>query len=96
MHWLSHWLGLDNVAGPIYAFFSGSGSVFLPPVLSVLGVAAVFWWHHQCHVHHCYRYARRLTAANERACGKHHPEPKRTVHDIHRAHHAAKARSNPG
>lgn len=46
-------------------------------------------WHHQCGVGGCYRYARRTTAAGERACPKHHPHPERTVEDLHAAHRAA-------
>ena len=89
MGWLAHWLGLDNVAGRIYAFWSGSGSVVIPPFLSALIILAAFWWHHQCTVHGCYWYARRTTAAGERACWKHHPHKKRTAGDIRAAHHAA-------
>lgn len=88
--WLYVWLGLANVSGPIYAFWSGSGSVLLPWLLNGFLIAGLFWWHHQCHVHRCFWYARRKTAAREAACWRHHPEPKRTVADLHEAHHAAK------
>lgn len=87
--WLGHWLGLDNVAGQIYAWWSGSGSVILPWILNSLTVAALFWWHHQCHVSGCWWYARRTTAAGERACWRHHPHPRRTAADLLTAHHAA-------
>lgn len=87
MHWLSHWLGLDNVAGAVYAWWSGSGSVVLPWLLNALTFAGLFWWHHQCSVHGCWWYARRTTAAGEKACWLHHPNRKRTVEDVHAAHH---------
>lgn len=90
------WLGMANVAGPIYAFWSGSGSVLLPWFLNGLTLAGLFWWHNQCHVHRCYWYARRKTAAGEPACWRHHPEPKRTVEDLHEAHHAAKNGGDDG
>lgn len=81
-------LGLTNVAGRPYAFWSGSGSVLLPPLIQLGGIALLAWWHNRCHVTRCWRYARRTTAAGERACRRHHPEPRRTVEDIHAAHHA--------
>lgn len=94
-HWLAYHTGSLNEPGaaPGSAFWGGIGSVVIPPLLSGLVVAALFWWHHQCHAHGCYWYARRTTAAGERACWRHHPERKRTAGDIHAAHHAAKGGS---
>jgi hypothetical protein len=45
LHFLMLWLGLDNVSGPQYAFWSGVGmSVFWP----------LLWWvHHNCHERRC-------------------------------------------
>lgn len=88
-HLLAHFFGLDDLAGPIYGFWSGSGSVILPWLMQCFTIGLLFWWHHQCHVDGCYRYARRGTAAGERACQRHHPHPRRTVEDIHAAHHEA-------
>lgn len=89
-HWLVHAAGCD--AGAPYGtfvpadFWAGiAGSFFIGLVVWVPG----FWWHNQCSVHGCYWYARRTTAAGERACWAHHPQPKRTVEDLHVAHHAA-------
>jgi hypothetical protein len=89
-HWFLHYTGSDNTSGVWYGFWSGFGSIILPPLLNALAVAAVFWWHHQCHVGGCFWYARRTTAAGERACWMHHPDRKRTADDIHAAHHAAR------
>lgn len=95
MHWLLHFLGTDDVSGHPYAWWSGSGSVILPWIMQALTVGLLFWFHHQCHVDGCHRYARRSTAAGERACRHHHPSPRRTIEDIHAAHHAAlKARKD--
>ena len=93
--WLAHWLGLDNVSGPIYAWWSGSGSVILPWIVQVLIIILLFWWHHQCGVDGCLRYARRTTAAGERACWVHHPVQGRTAADIHAAHHQAVQATQP-
>jgi hypothetical protein len=91
--WLVHVMGVDYGL-PYghwgwYNFHSGFGSIILPPLLNGLVLGAIFWWHHQCGVHGCLWYARRTTAANERACFRHHPHPKRTAADIHAAHHHA-------
>lgn len=88
-NWLITFLGIHNEAGPEYAFWSGFGGS-IPDVLIITAIIG-WWWHHQCGVHRCFWPARRLTAAGERACFRHHPEPRRTVHDLHRAHHEAKA-----
>lgn len=89
--WTAAHTGSINAPGtpPEYNFFSGFGSIILPPVLNGVAVGAVFWWHHQCGVHRCYWYARRVTAAGERACFLHHPDKRRTVRDVHDAHHRA-------
>lgn len=88
-HWLSYETGSENTAMPPhnYNFFSGFGSIILPPVLNGFAFAAVFWWHNQCGVHGCYWYARRATAAGERACWQHHPEKKVTAGDLRMRHH---------
>lgn len=88
-------LGLTNVSGRAYAFWSGAGSVLLPWIMQAGTIALLFWWHHQCHVHRCCRYARRATAAGERACGRHHPEGRRTAADIRAAHHRARTAAPP-
>ena len=90
--WLLFWTGGKwPTATPTvqYNEWSGFLSVFIPPLLQLLVIGAVFWWHHQCGVSGCYWYAPRTTAAGERACWKHHPHKRRTVADVHAAHHAA-------
>lgn len=68
------------------AFWSGiAGSCAVNAVL----FAAGFWWHHQCAVSRCWWYARRVTAAGERACFLHHPHRRRTAAEVRAAHHAA-------
>jgi hypothetical protein len=71
----------------LWSGFAGGLRVFEWPL-----IAALLWWHHQCAVDGCWWYARRTTAAGERACWRHHPEPHRTARDLHHAHHAAKTR----
>lgn len=87
--WSQYHFGFRNGDGnsPHYLFYSGFGSIIIPPVLNGLFIGLAFWWHHQCAVTGCLRYARRTTAAGERACWVHHPERKVTVHDLHLRHH---------
>jgi hypothetical protein len=82
-------LAIDSMTTPFYAFWSASGSVFVPLLMQALVVGLAFWWHHQCEVHRCHRYARRTTAAGERACSRHHPASKPSARDLHDRHHAA-------
>lgn len=93
-HWLVHVTGCDYGAPyghfVFYNFWSGIAGSFLVG-LSVW--SAGFWWHNQCSVHHCWWYARRTTAAGERACWRHTPERKRTVQDIHKAHWEARSKN---
>jgi hypothetical protein len=50
---LWHFLGLDNVAGFAYAFWSGSGSVIIPPLITLAGLIVIYWWHNNCHEPGC-------------------------------------------
>lgn len=72
-----------------YNEWSGFLSIFLPPLITLLGVVLLWCWHNQCARHHCYWPTTRRTAAGERACWLHHPDPHRTTADIHAAHHEA-------
>lgn len=89
MHWLIHVTGGDNVSGLPYAELSGFLSIVVPFLLQGITVAVLFLWHHQCHVTGCYWPTRRLTAAGERACWRHHPHPRRSAGDLANAHHEA-------
>ena len=86
MNWLYVHLGVKGF-GPWYGFFSGIGSILVPPLLTLAGVAALWAWHSQCHVTGCHWPTRRVTAANEKACWRHYPHPRRTAADIRAAHH---------
>lgn len=75
----------------VYNELSGFLSIVLPLAVQLTVFGFVYCWHHQCGVYRCYWPARRLTAAGDRACWKHHPAPRRTAGDVRRAHHAAVA-----
>jgi hypothetical protein len=82
--------GSRDEAGGWYGWWSGQAGGLQP--LEWLALGVLIWWHHQCGVHRCYWYARRTTAAGERACWRHHPDPVRTARDVRAAHHAAAKR----
>lgn len=75
MNFLAHISGYRNESGPVYGFWSGFGGAW---VLGYAGLGLGFLWHAQCHVTHCYWPARRITAAGDRACWRHHPHKKIT------------------
>jgi len=76
LHWMYHWMGIDNTGGIIYAFWSGFGSD--------LGEFAIFWGlfanykKHVCHVDHprfCWRIGTHPVAGTPyRVCKRHHPD----------------------
>lgn len=75
LHFLAHWLGIDNLSGPVYGFWSGSGSDI--GELALLGAAAAFYRRHTCHVdspRFCWRPGTHpVVGTLFRACRKHHP-----------------------
>lgn len=73
MNWLAHVLGLDNVSGPWYAFWSGAGSDLSE--LAIIGAAWVWVRKHNCHARGCLRLARHPVEGTPYvACAKHHPD----------------------
>lgn len=75
-HHLLHVLGVDNVSGPWYGFWSGFGSD-LGEVTIITGLLAVYK-KHNCHVAWCWRVGRHpftdeATGAEYLLCRKHHP-----------------------
>jgi hypothetical protein len=87
-HWLEHWLGMDNLSGPIYGFFSGSGSDI--GQVTLVGGVAMMVRKHNCHVHGCWRVGRHPIAGTPYVvCRKHHPDDAPTAQDVAEAHAAA-------
>jgi uncharacterized protein YxeA len=64
-------LGIDDVSGPFYAFYSGIGGIIIPPIMTVGGFAVVQWWHHRCH-YPCWRIGRH-PHQHFNYCKHHHP-----------------------
>ena len=78
-----------------YNEWSGFLSVFLPPMLTLIGLGILWWWHHTCHDSwRCLRWGKYQAAGGVfHLCWKHHPDMGvRPHHDlIHRLHHEHKA-----
>lgn len=81
MHWLSHFFGLDNLAGPFYGFWSGVGGD--TTAFGLPATAYVLWRRHNCHVDRCPRIGRHPVRGTEWVlCRKHHPDDKLTHADV--------------
>lgn len=86
--WLLHWLGMDNLSGPIYGFFSGSGSDIQE--LGIVPALALLYRRHNCHQHRCPRIGHLPVAGTPWVvCRKHHPKGAPTAQQIADAHAAA-------
>lgn len=81
MHLLLRLLGVDDLSGPWYGFWSGFGSD-----LAYIGIIWALVKRHNCHVRWCWRIG--LYPAGEfRVCRRHHPEgapsPQRVAERYH-------------
>ena len=71
--WLRHLLGVDDLTGPWYGFWSGFGSDLSE--IGGLGVVSyIFWRKHNCHVRGCWRIGRHpLEGTLYVVCRQHYP-----------------------
>jgi hypothetical protein len=91
MMWLLHVLGVDNMSGRWYGFWSGFGSDL--GEAAILGGLASMVRARNCEVKGCWRLGRHATAANHRVCRRHHPDDHLTAEHVQAAHQAAKSES---
>ncbi|HEY1820406.1 MAG TPA: hypothetical protein VGG83_10785 [Trebonia sp.] len=78
MNALAHLLGLDNLSGPVYGFWSGIGGD-----ASILAVPLVVLRRHNCHVRRCPRLGRHPVQGTAfTVCRKHHPDEHPSADDI--------------
>lgn len=87
MHWLSHWLGLDNASGSLYLFWSGIVGDFSE--LAIVGALFAIVRKHQCEVHGCWRIGKHATDAGHSVCRRHHPESPLTPATVRAMHERA-------
>lgn len=76
-HAFIHFMGIDNMAGMWYGFWSGFGSVIVPPILTSAPIVFVLLRKHNCHVKRCWRLGRHsmthpVTGAALIVCRPHH------------------------
>jgi hypothetical protein len=73
MGWIIHILGVDDVSGRWYGFWSGFGSDLGEAGIVVALGAQVR--RHNCHVHRCWRIGRHPVAGTTYVvCRRHHPD----------------------
>jgi hypothetical protein len=87
MHLILHWLGVDDVSGSAYAWWSGAGSDIAE--LAIVGGLITVVRKHNCEVHHCWRLGRHATAAGHNVCRRHHPDGHLTATQVLADHEAA-------
>lgn len=78
---LLHVLGVDNLAGPWYGFWSGFAGD-----LVYLGAAWAIVRRNNCHVNRCWRLGR-LQAGEFKVCRRHHPDGAPDVRTIRERYH---------
>lgn len=85
MHFLSHWLGLDDASGSIYLLWSG----FVGD-LGYLAIVTAIVRKHNCHSKRCWRMGRfPVEGTPFTVCRRCHPHDHQTAEDIRRAWTAA-------
>ena len=77
MHWILHVMGVDNVSGRWYGFWSGFGGD-VAILGSVLAAPVLLWRKNECGVRWCWRLGRHgladpATGVVHELCRKHHP-----------------------
>lgn len=88
MTWLAHVLGIDDVSGRWYAWWSGAGSDL--GELAIVGALFATVRRHTCHVRRCWRLGRHPVAGTTYVvCRRHHPDDHLTADRL--AQHAAAA-----
>lgn len=91
MLWLLHFLGVDNVSGRWYGWWSGAGSDL--GELAIVGGLAAMVRRHNCHVGRCWRIGRLpIEGTPYLVCTRHHPEGAPPHTRIIAAHQRHKAR----
>jgi len=77
MHWLYHFLGLDNLSGSYYGFWSGVGSDLTE--LAIVGGLISMVRKNNCHHRWCpyighHEYSDPATGLTYKLCRLHHPD----------------------
>jgi hypothetical protein len=96
-HGLAHALGLDNLSGPFYGYWSGSGGTLEAYARDII-LISLLWYHANCHARGCWRWGRYQVEGTPYKvcahCHMHVPSRGATREEIHQAHYDAKAAGN--
>ena len=74
MNWLAHVLGIDDVSGKWYGFWSGFGSDISE--VALIGAVLGAWHKHNCHQGRCWRLGRH-TVDGTPWCNRHHQQARK-------------------
>lgn len=78
MHWLAHLLGLDNLSGAWYGFWSGIGGD-----TAIVTPGLILARRHNCHVRGCWRLGRHpVDGTTWTVCRRHHPDDHPSADDV--------------
>ena len=99
-HLILHWLGIDNVSGEPYGFWSGFGGD-LGIIGALLAIPWVQWKRHNCQVRGCWRIGRHaFTDPQDKVvralCWRHHPDVRDKQLTRERLHLYVGKRPGPG
>lgn len=78
MHWLMHVLGVDDVSGRWYGFWSGAGSDI--GELALIGAVLGMFRKHNCHQRRCWRVGRHIVNGTP-YCNRHHEQARKGSDD---------------
>jgi len=85
--WFAHVLGLDDLSGYWYGWWSGAGSDVSE--LALVGALLAGIRARNCEVRRCWRLGRHTTAAGHRVCRRHHPDDHLSAAQVISDHHSA-------
>jgi hypothetical protein len=78
---LLQFMGVDNLSGPWYGFWSGIGSDI--GEVTLIGAATSLYWRHTCHAKRCWRIGRHPVEGTPHiVCRRHHPHDTPTAQQI--------------
>ena len=88
--WWQQFLGFSggDGNGTHYLFWSGFGSIVIPPLLTAVPIMWVLLRRHNCHAKGCWRIGRhQVEGTTYVVCRHHHPDGKPTAAHIRERYH---------
>jgi hypothetical protein len=89
--WILHVMGVDDLSGPWYGFWSGFGADL--GEIAIVGGLVSIYRRHNCHVKGCWRVGKHpVDGTSYVVCRQHHPDQAPTHQEVLAAHRAATKR----